>query len=374
MSRFHELRVNAIDRETSDAVSVGFEVPDRLKEDFTFVAGQYLTLEKEIAGKAFRRSYSICTSPESGQLKVTVKEIADGRFSAWVNKRLKIGDKLNVFLPEGRFTFYPRSSNRSKAYIAFSAGSGITPVMAILQSVLRSEPNSTFVLVYGNKTPEHTIFYKDLLALKEAYPNRFFIEFAYSQLKEEKSPLKFLKRKLFKRNGEEEKEINRPIYGRIKPETADFILKDKYKDVDFEEFYLCGPGAMITAISTSLHKHGISDENIHFELFVTEEEQKEVENLGTGKTQVTVILDDEEVTFEMNRRERVLDAIMDEGMDPPYSCQGGICSSCMAQVEEGETTMANNQILTDSEVKSGLVLTCQAHPTTPTLRVNYDDI
>ena len=373
MSRFHELRVNTIDRETPEAVSVGFEVPEELKEDFKYTAGQYLTLEKNIAGKSFRRSYSICSPPESGTLKVAVKEIADGRFSSWVNKRLKIGDKLNVFLPEGRFVFEPKHSEESKAYIAFSAGSGITPVMAILQSVLQSEPNSKFVLVYGNKTPEDTIFYKDLIKLKDKYPERFFVEFAYSRLKEEKSPLGFLKKKLFKKETQDNTEP-KPIYGRIKSETADFVLKDKYKDLDFKEFYLCGPNAMIKTISKSLKDHGVSEDKIHFELFITEDEVVEVEKLGTGKTEITVILDDEELTFEMDRQERVLDAIMDQGMDPPYSCQGGICSSCMAQVEEGETTMANNQILTEREVKSGLVLTCQAHPTTPKLTVNYDDV
>src|SRR5699024_7345470 len=243
--------------------------------------------------------------------------------------------------PEGRFTFHPeKHAGHSKAYIAFSAGSGITPVMAILQSVLQSEPDSKFVLVYGNKTPEQTIFYNDLLDLRKTYPDRFILEFAYSQLKEEKSPLGFLKRKLFRRKPEEENKEDQPIYSRIKSETADFILKDKYKELDFEEFYLCGPNAMIKTISSSLQRHGVAAEKIHFELFVTEEEEKEVEDLGTGKTQLTVILDDEEVTFEMDRRERVLDAIMNEGMDPPYSCQGGICSSCMAQVEEGETKMA----------------------------------
>lgn len=373
MSRFHELRVNAINRETTEAVSVGFEVPEGLKRDFQFVAGQYLTLEKEIAGKKFRRSYSICTAPDSGKLMVAVKEIADGRFSAWVNKRLKVGDVLNVFLPEGRFTYQPNSPEKQKAYAAFSAGSGITPIMAILQSILRSEPQSKFVLVYGNKTPEQTIFYQDLLRLKETYSDRFFIEFAYSQLKEEKLPFKLIKQGLFgskqKKNGAE-----KPIYGRIQSDTADFILKEKYKHLNFEEFYLCGPFAMIEALSARIKSHGISKEKIHYELFVTEVEQKEIKNLNTGKTNITVILDGEEASFEMDRQKRVLDAIMDEGLDPPYSCQGGICSSCMAQIEEGEATMVNNQILTDPEVKSGLVLTCQAHPTTPRIRVNYDEV
>src|SRR5699024_849494 len=187
MSNFHKLRVKSIERETPEAVSVGFEVPAELKDEFNYTAGQYLTLEKEIAGRKFRRSYSICSSPESGELKVAVKQIADGRFSSWVNRKLKVGDYLNVFLPEGRFVYEPLSPEKERTFVAFVAGSGITPVMAILQSVLISEPKSKFVLVYGNRTPEDTIFYKDLLELQKEHPDRLFVEFVYSRLKKEET-------------------------------------------------------------------------------------------------------------------------------------------------------------------------------------------
>lgn len=374
MSRFHELRVNAINRETPEAISVGFEVPPELKEDFKFAAGQYLTLEKEIAGKKFRRSYSICTAPDSGELKVTVKEIADGRFSAWVNKKLKEGDTLNVFLPEGRFVFNPPADDKPRTYAAFAAGSGITPVMAILQTILQADTPHKFVLIYGNKTPEQTIFYQDLLTLQKKYPGRFFVHFMYSRLKEEKSPVRLLKKNLFYNSAKEKPNGEQPMYGRIESVTADFILHEKYRDFSFEDFYLCGPQGMIDAVSARLVERGVSEERIHFELFVTEEEKKIPAAVSEGKTKVTVILDEEEVVFDMDRQTRVLNAVMDAGLDPPYSCQGGICSSCLAQIEEGEATMVNNQILTDKEVRSGLVLTCQAHPTTPTLVVNYDDV
>lgn len=351
MSTFHKLRVKSIERETSKAVSVGFEIPDELKSKFKHVAGQYLTLEKEIAGKNFRRSYSICTSPNSGDLKVAVKEVDKGLFSAWINKKLKVGDKINVFLPEGRFTFTPSETANAKTYVSFAAGSGITPVMAILQNVLETQSQSKFVLVYGNKSPEETIFYKDLFKLQDKYPERLFLEFVYSKSKEAES-----------------------FFGRIEKSTINYIIKNKYKNQDFGGFYICGPQQMIEMAENVLIENNIESDKIHHELFVAKDTEDNFKETLSGKTKVTVILDGEETTFEMDRTQRVLDAIMDEGLDPPYSCKGGICSSCMAQIEEGHVEMVNNQILTDGEVNDGLVLTCQSHPTTPTLTVNYDDI
>lgn len=351
MEKFHELRVKTINRETAEAVSVGFEVPDDLKDKFKFVAGQYLTLEKEIAGKTFRRSYSICSSPESEVLKVAVKQVADGLFSSWVNRKLKVGDMMNVFLPEGRFVFKPSDDENTKGYAAFAAGSGITPIMSILQNALKTEEHSKFVLVYGNKTPEQTIFYKDLLRLKEQYPDRFHVEFVFSKLETEEA-----------------------LFGHIDQETVDYILKDKFKEEGFTEFYICGPEPMMDTVSEVLKRHQINDKYIHRELFTADEKKETVKEQADGKTTVTVILDEEEVTFTMDRRERVLDAIINEGMDPPYSCQGGICSSCLAQVLEGHVEMVNNQILTEEEIQDGYVLTCQSHPTTPTLKIDYDDI
>lgn len=373
MTNFHELRVSTINRETADAVSVGFDVPANLKDEFNYTAGQYLTLEKEIAGRKFRRSYSICSSPESGDLKVAVKQIADGRFSSWVNKKLKVGDYLNVFLPEGRFVYEPLSSEKERTFVAFVAGSGITPVMAILQSVLISEPKSKFVLVYGNKTPEETIFYKDLLALQKEHPERLFIEFVYSRLKKEKSPGSRLSKLFGKKKPVLEKETGHR--GRIEQEMVEYIVNDKFKDHSVSNFYLCGPEAMINMASDVLTGKGIPEHKIHYELFVTADNGAEKEKGEmAGKTTVTIILDEEETTFEMDRNTRVLDAAMEKDLDPPYSCKGGICSSCIAQILEGDVEMVNNQILTEGEVKDGLVLTCQAHPKTDKLIIDYDDV
>lgn len=372
MSQFHLLSVKSIEQETPEAVSVGFDVPPELESKFRFVAGQYLTLEKEIDGKKERRSYSISSTPDSGDLVVTVKEVANGVFSGWVNKKLKVGDQLNVFLPEGRFIFEP-SPKGAKGYAAFAAGSGITPVMAILKTALETEPESRFVLIYGNKTPEQTIFYKDLLNLKEKYPDRFFVEFVYSRLKQEGKVQKFFKIKLFKSADSGVEEKHKPLYGRIGIETVEQMLDKKYRDFKFDAYYLCGPETMVEAVTGKLKSKGVEEDQILHELFVTSGANGEEVNVS-GKTMLTVVLEDEEVTFEMDRNTRVLDAIMEEGLDPPYSCRGGICSSCLAQIEEGKAKMAHNMILTDREVAAGLTLTCQAHPTTPTLKVNYDDI
>ncbi|HLS29592.1 MAG TPA: ferredoxin--NADP reductase [Flavobacteriaceae bacterium] len=373
MSNFHKLRVSTINRETADAVSVGFDVPAELEEEFTYTAGQYLTLEKEIAGRKFRRSYSICSSPESGKLKVAVKQIADGRFSSWVNKKLKVGDYLNVFLPEGRFVYEPLSPEKERTFVAFVAGSGITPVMAILQSVLISEPKSKFVLVYGNRTPEDTIFYKDLLELQKEYPDRLYIEFVYSRL--EKKAVGSRLRKLF---GRKEPAVKKEVghRGRIEREMVEYIVNDKYKDHSISNFYLCGPEPMINMATEVLTDKGVPEHKIHYELFVTEngKEKGKAKEGMKGKTAITVILDEEEVTFEMDRDKRVLDAAMEEDLDPPYSCRGGICSSCIAQIIEGDVEMVNNQILTKGEIEDGLVLTCQAHPKTDKLIVDYDDV
>lgn len=375
MARFHELRVNAIDRETPEAVSVGFEIPNRLKNEFKFIAGQYLTLEKEIAGKKFRRSYSICTSPKSDELKVTVKEIVNGRFSAWVNNKLKVGDTMNVFLPEGRFTFESFFPEQPKIYGAFAAGSGITPVMAILRNILETEPNSRFVLVYGNKTPEQTIFYKELIELKLKYSGRLFINFVYSQVEKETSIIGMLKHKFISKKTTKQKAEERPLYGRINKKTVEYIIKDKFKREHFETFYLCGPEAMTEQVTDVLQRNNIAEEKIKFELFGTDADAtEEIKEGVSGETEVTIILDDEEFVFNMDRKTAVLDAVMEQDLDPPFSCQGGTCSSCMGVVIEGDVAMASNKILTDGEIEEGLILTCQSHPTSPKLVIDYDDV
>ena len=352
MSQFHTLNIKDITRQTDQCVSITFAVPDHLKEDYKFKAGQYITLKTDIDGKEVRRDYSLCTSPSSGNLTVAVKEVENGTFSKYANQVLKVGDTLDVAQPQGRFTFTPDTS-KTRTIAAFAAGSGITPVLSILKTVLEEEPNSKFVLVYGNKTLKDTIFLNDLLDIQNKYSDRLTIQFLYSQSQEKDA-----------------------LFGRIEKSTVNFIVKNKYKDVNIDAFYLCGPEGMINTVKDVLAENNIEDSKVFFELFTTTSSVsvEDLEEVTDGTTSITVIVDDEEKTFTMSQQQSVLEAALEQDLDAPYSCQGGICSSCLARVKEGKATMRQNNILTDNEVAEGLVLTCQAHPVSSKIIVDYDDI
>lgn len=348
MNKFYALKIKEVIRETPEAVSLSFEVPADLEEKFSYKAGQYVTIKTDLNGKEIRRAYSLCSAPGSGEYKVTVKEVKDGKFSVVANNKLKAGDILEVHPPEGKFTF--EAGENSHTYAAFAAGSGITPVFSIIKTVLEKEPQSNFLLVYGNKSNETTIFYKELLELHKKYPERLFIEFVYSRTREEDSH-----------------------FGRIEASTVNYVLNNKFKNTNFELFYLCGPEEMINNVTSLLEKRGIPEDKILFELFTTEEKGP-VDTAIEGKVELTILVDDEETVMTMDSDGTVLDAALDNDLDVPYSCQGGICSSCIARIKEGKAEMRKNQILTDSEIEEGLILTCQAQPTTATLKVDYDDI
>ena len=292
-----------------------------------------------------RRDYSLCSSPKSGEVKVAVKEVKNGTFSAYANNTLQAGDTLEVAPPKGRFIFEPNDS-KTKNIAAFAAGSGITPVLSIIKCALEEEVYSKVILVFGNKTTKDTMFLNELLELQHAYKDRFSIQFVFSQADEDDA-----------------------IFGRIEKSTVNYVMKNKHKHIDVDAFYLCGPEAMIHTVKDVLTEHDIDETRIHFELFKAAKPAEIDEDVTTtsGKTKITVVVDDETTTFEMSAKQTVLEAALDEDLDAPYSCQGGICSSCIARITEGEATMRQNNILTENEVAEGLILTCQAHPTTPTL-------
>ena len=332
-------------------MTISFNIPENLKEAFVFKAGQYITLKTYIDSDEIRRDYSLCSSPESGELTVAVKEVENGVFSKFANNDLKIGDVLEVATPNGRFVFEPNNSS-TKTIAAFAAGSGITPIMSIAKTILEEEPQSNFILVYGNKTPKETIFYNEIQALQNKYQNRFNVQFVFSQSDEDNA-----------------------LFGRIEKSTVNYILKNKYQDSIIDAFYLCGPEAMINTVSDVLLENDIDKKVIHFELFtVSISTESTFINVGDGNTTVTVLVDDEENMFKMSQKKTILEAALDNNIDAPYSCQGGICSSCVARITEGKATMRQNNILTDGELAEGLVLTCQAQPTTPTIVVDYDDV
>ncbi len=349
MSTFHKLNIEKIIKETADAVSILFTVPAELKEAYTFIAGQYITIKTTLNDHEIRRAYSICASPNSNQIKVAVKAVEKGTFSTYATTKLKENTSLEISEPEGKFILQP---SENKNYIAFAAGSGITPVLSMVKTVLENEPSSTFTLVFGNKKAESTIFYTELNALAEQYPTQFNLHYIFS--KEVRSESKL---------------------GRIDKNHVNYFVKNIHKDISFDAAYLCGPEEMINLVSETLQEDGIAKENIHFELFTASSTEGEIPaTYPDGKSEITVLLDDEESTFTMEKTDTLLAASLRNKLDAPYSCQGGVCSSCIAKVTEGKAVMSKNSILTDSELEEGFILTCQAHPTTPKVVIDFDDV
>lgn len=351
MSSFHKLSVKNINRETDKAISISFNIPKNLKDTFTFKAGQYITLKIEINGNEIRRDYSLCVAPKSGELKVAIKEVKDGTFSAYANKALKVGDTIEVAPPKGRFVFEPNDS-KTKNIALFAAGSGITPILSIIKCALEEEVYSKVILVYGNKTTKDTMFLHEILELQHAHKDRFSVQFVFSQQDEDNA-----------------------IFGRIEKSTVNYVMKNEHKHIEVDAYYLCGPEGMIHVVKDVLTEHNIDEGRIHFELFKAAKlAEVQNDNIDSGKTNITITVDDETTTFEMSQKQTILEAALDEDIDAPYSCQGGICSSCLGKITEGEATMRQNNILTESEVAEGLVLTCQAHPTTASVTINFDDV
>lgn len=350
MSTFYKLAIKEITRETPQTISVLFNMPLEFQDFYKFTAGQYVNLKLTLDGQELRRAYSICSAPTSGDLRIAIKAVKNGNFSKFANEQLSIGNIVEVGLPEGKFTFEP-NADRQRNYMAFAAGSGITPIMSIVQSVLIGEPQSTFVLVYGNKSPEQTIFHDQLIDLQKKYLGRFFIHFVYSQA-----------------------DATDGFFGRIDKSVVNNVLNTKHIGKEFSKFYLCGPEEMINTVTTVLKEKNIPESAIKFELFSASPTENKIDLGTTDHSKITVIVDADETTFEMSAKQTLLEAALKQGLDAPYSCQGGVCSSCIARITQGTAVMKKNSILTDKEIADGLVLTCQAHPTTSEIVVDYDDV
>ncbi|WP_196891313.1 ferredoxin--NADP reductase [Aureivirga marina] len=351
MSKFHTLKIKEIKQETEKAVSIAFTVPTDLASTFSFIPGQYITLKTEIKGEEVRRAYSICSSSSSTELRVAVKAVEKGLFSNHAVSILKEGDSLDVAPPEGKFVLETNAAN-TKNYIAFAAGSGITPIMSMIKSVLTQEMSSKFVLVYGNKSEEDAIFKAELDALVATYPKQLEIQYVFSK-----------------------KLHDGALFGRIDKSVTNLLVKNKHKNISFDGYFLCGPEAMINTVTETLKENNVEAGKIHFELFsVAEATGSDATKNLDGNSLVTVVLDDEETTIEVSKKEILLNAMLDKDLDAPYSCQGGICSSCIGKVTEGKAVMDNNAILTDSEIADGYILTCQAHATTDKLKIDFDDV
>lgn len=349
MSTFYKLAIKDIIRETPSAISVVFNIPQELKDKFKFKAGQYVTLKATLDGEEIRRSYSISSTPSSEILKISIKEVKNGVFSKFANQQLAINNILEVSQPEGRFIFEPQNNNQ-KNYLAIAAGSGITPIFSIIKTALEQESNSNFVLIYGNKSTKDTIFYNQIQELKTIYNERFSIFYVFSQEK-----------------------VDDSTFGRIDKAIIHYVLKNKLNQIEIAQAFLCGPEDLINTAKNVLLDYGLEDTAIKFELFSSSISEKKATN-QEGIVKITVLVDDVETTFEMNAKQTILEASLKKGLDVPYSCQGGICSSCIARIQNGSAEMVKNSVLTDSEIAEKLVLTCQAHPTSNEIYIDYDDV
>ncbi len=356
MTDFYPIQVSELHKETKDCTAITFDIPKELKEKFLYKQGQHLTLKTMIDGEEVRRSYSLCSSPVEDKWQVAVKRINGGVFSNFANNDLKIGDAIEVMPPIGNF-YVEVDPSKTKNYIVFAAGSGITPILSIIKTHLALEPNSTFKLFYLNRTVKSIIFKEEIEALR----NKFFgrLEIFYFLTKEQRDiPL---------------------LNGRF---TAEKIkeLTDKIIDISqVDECFVCGPEEMIFLIRDGLVKAGLSKDRIHYELFfsgATEEDKKRaaeaVEHKFDG-TEVTIIDGGKEFHFAMeDDYDNILDGALAAGADLPFACKGGVCSTCKCKVVEGEVEMKINYALEEDEVAKGFVLSCQAVPITEKVTVDFD--
>ncbi|NRA93470.1 MAG: phenylacetate-CoA oxygenase/reductase subunit PaaK [Psychroserpens sp.] len=356
MAEFHHLKISEVHKETEDTTVVSFEVPEELQGTFSFRQGQHLTLKADIDGNDERRSYSLCTSPNEGQWKVAVKKIPGGKFSTFVNDTLKAGDILEVMPPSGMFGV-ETSPQKSKNYLFFAAGSGITPVMSMIKTHLAAEPNATCKLFYVNKTAKSIIFKEELEQLRNTYFGR--LEIYYFLTKERRDI------ELFN--------------GRFDDDKMQVLTKTFIDIPDTNEVFLCGPEQMINYVSEYLISAGLPKELVHYELFVTglsEEDIKRAERLAQQNVEgieVTIVDGGKEFLFTMTKDyDNILDAALGAGADLPFACKGGVCSTCKCEVKEGDVEMKINYALDENEVAQNLVLSCQAVPTSQKVVVDFD--
>ena len=354
MKNFYPLEVSEIVSLTNDSVCIHFDVSNHDPSVFSFVAGQYITIQHFINDEDVRRSYSISCMPDKNKIEIGVKLVQNGLMSTYLTKHLKIGDKINVMSPTGNFTLSTNNSN-TKHYMAICAGSGITPALSMIQDVLHNEPNSSFTLLYGNKSRSSVMFIDELLKLEKDFQSQFLAYYFFSR-----------------------ENVQNCINGRINIDNLTNIFNDNesYKNID--KFFICGPGEMIDIVSEFLISIKIDKEKILFERFGSSAkiEEKDVsENLQETVSSVTVSVDGDDFEFSLSSTgDTILDAAMEAGADVPFSCKGGVCCVCKAKVLEGDVAMDQNFSLSDDEVSQGFILACQAHPKSDNVVVDFDEI
>ncbi|WP_315836013.1 1,2-phenylacetyl-CoA epoxidase subunit PaaE [Bradyrhizobium prioriisuperbiae] len=354
--KFHRLAIRDLRRETADAVSMTFAIPDDLAKDYAFASGQYLTLRTTMDGEEVRRSYSICSSPDDHELRIAVKKVDGGAFSSWALEELKAGDELDVMTPTGRFGV-THAPDQARVHVGFAAGSGITPIISIARGILAREPNSRFFLFYGNRATNGILFREALEELKDRFMGRLSVFHVLSQ-EEQDLPI---------------------LHGRLDREKVEVLLRAMVPAAAVDHVFVCGPLAMSEEIEATCVDLGIPAERVHVERFVSEFGGKPRPKVviapeAPPKAVASLIVDGKRKDVPIAEGEAILDAALRAGMDLPYACKGGMCSTCRARIVEGETTMDVNYSLEPWELKAGFVLTCQAHPVSERVVVDYDQM
>jgi ring-1,2-phenylacetyl-CoA epoxidase subunit PaaE len=356
---FHPLRVRAVEPDTEEAVVVTFEVPSQLQSAFGFTQGQYLTLRKEIAGQDLRRSYSICAGVDDGELRVGVRKVRGGVFSQWINEQLKPGDVISVMAPQGRF-FVPVEPQARRHHLGIAGGSGITPILSIMKTVLAREPRSRFTLIYGNRTLKSTMFKEELEDLKDRYLSRLVLHHVFS-------------------DEHTDAPVNMGLMDRAK--IGDF-LRSLVPAAGIDHAFVCGPFQMNDEAEAALVAAGVPEERIHIERFgvpqqATGEVGAVVHEAKPGdaeRSRIVIVRDGLRREIDFSRDQpSILDAASAAGLEVPFSCTSGVCGTCRAKVLEGDVRMERNFALGKQEVAAGFVLTCQAHPMTERVVLSFDE-
>ena len=366
---FHSLKVKSIVPETADAVLVSFEVPEALHAAYRFKPGQHVTLRFELNGKEYRRSYSMCNRPADGALSICVKRVQWGVVSNYIIDQLKVGDEVDVMTPEGRFVCEANPDNK-KNYYLFAAGSGITPLMSIAKTLLEEERMSYVFLLYGNRNENSIIFKDELDRMAREYEGQFFVKHTLSQPEKTKKGgigALFSKGKITWTGDT----------GRIDAaKVRQFIQEDYPPRHQVSEYYICGPGTFIQTVEGALLESGVDKAHIHHEYFTNPDQEKssappKKEEKVDG-ARVVVTLDKQKFELNVPANKTILEALLEQGVDAPYSCTSGACATCMAKVTKGAVSMDTCFALEDSEVANGYILTCQSHPTTETVELTFD--
>jgi ring-1,2-phenylacetyl-CoA epoxidase subunit PaaE len=353
MRKFHSLVVSSVQNETADSLRVSLQVPQELRGEFEFLPGQHLPVQVEIDGRKVRRTYSICSTAGGLPLELGIRIQPGGRFSEFVANSLKSGDRLDVMPPFGQFHAKNDVASK-KTYLAFAAGSGITPVLSIMRSTLEQEPESRFLLFYGNRRQNTTMFIDDLQALKNRFTERLQLYFLFTQ---------------------EEQEFH-VFSGRLDSEKTAELLHVFCAGLNPDEAFVCGPDTMIESVRSALLAQGMAEEFIHAERYGAP--RKKARELPVTVTDehscsITVIMDGHRKSFEMSSdAANIVDAAAENGIELPFSCKGGVCATCRTLVQKGEVTMATNYGLEPWEVDKGYVLACQSRPVSDEVTLNYD--